>query len=104
MKISIINKVGRLAKNHLETFKSRFPPFKFSTDRAYNGLTVEIDDDDKDDFLDALEAAGFDCESDEEEEQTSNCPKMPKTKPKLSKSSPKLAKSRPVIEKYLPKR
>lgn len=104
MKISITNKVGKPAKKHLETFKSRFPPFKFSTDVSYNGQTVEIDDDDKDDFLEALEAAGFDFESDEEEESTSNVPKMPKSKPKFPKTSPKLAKSRPLLRYTPPKR
>lgn len=104
MKISITNKVGKPAKKHLETFKSRFPQFKFCNDITYNGQTVEIDDDDKDDFLEALEAAGYDCETDDDAEdaQESNVPKMPKTKPKLSRASPKLPKSKPVLGKVRP--
>jgi len=101
MNIHITNKIGKPAKKHLETFKTRFPAFKFTRDIVYNGISIEIDDDDKDDFFEALASAGYDYESDEEDVgDGSNVPKMPKSKPKLAKANPKLPKVRPLIPKH----
>lgn len=104
MTVTITNKIGKPAKKHLETNKTRFPQFKITRDIVYNGIAVEIDDEDLEDFCDALEAAGYDFDHDgEEEESGSNVPRWPKAKPKFSKTAPILPKTRPIFDKTAPK-
>ena len=68
MKITIINKIGRPAKDYLTKFKKRFPEFKLTTDKVYNGIVVEIDDEDIEAFAFQLDSIGFNFETDQEED------------------------------------
>lgn len=102
MNITITNKIGILAKKHLEDYKTRFPSYSIRNDKVYNGIVIEIEDDDADDFYDALDAAGFDYET-EEVENSSGIPKWPKYQPKFPKGAPKAPKARPVLGKVKPK-
>ena len=101
MKIEITNRIGKPAEAHLNKFKTRFPPFAFSKEKNYNGVVIEIDDDDCDDFLDALEAAGFDYNS--EHEASGVKPKHEKNAPRFPKAAPKFPKAKPTLTKVIPK-
>ncbi len=104
MNITITNKIGKPAKKYLEDYKTRFPQFSFTSDKIYNGIAVEVDDDDAEDFYEALDSAGFDYDSDSEPvvdvPKKSNVPRWPKNKPKLAKSKPTLPRPAPKLPRY----
>lgn len=94
MKVTINNRIGRPAKEHLEKFKTRFPPFQFANERTYNGIVIEIDDEDYGDLTDALSCAGFNHDSDEAPAETGSPFKFPKMSLK-AKATPKTAPRQP---------
>lgn len=77
MKITILNRIGRPVSKYLTANSKRVPAFIVTKDRVYNGLVVEIDDEDMDDFLDVIEAGGFAYHSDDIPEGDFS-PKLPK--------------------------
>ena len=101
MQITITNRIGKPAKKYLEDFKSRFPSFIITKYKAYNGIVIDIDDDDSEDFFEALETAGFDFES--EQETSGQKPKLDKNAPKFPKQTPKFPKVKPIFGKTIPK-
>lgn len=66
MLIEISNKYRKseMAADYLRRCQRRLPPFKLTGLRAHNGVVVEVPDDECEAFLDAVMAAGFDCEPD----------------------------------------
>ena len=103
MKITILNRIGKPAEKHLKDYRTRFPAYILTKEKAYNGIVIEIDDDDAEDFYEALESAGFNYETDEDDSSTSNVPKLPKLKPKFPKAAPKFPKTKPIFQKVRPK-
>ena len=67
MKITIRNRIGKPAKEFLEKNKFHVPYYRLCHDRAYNGVVIDVDDDDLEEFSEYLERNGFIFESDEEE-------------------------------------
>ena len=102
MRITIINRIGKPAEKHLKDFKTRFPPYVLTNDKIYNGIVIEIDDENEDDFLDALESAGFDHET-EKEDNPRGAPKLDKYSPRFPKMKPTYPKAVPVLQKATPK-
>lgn len=96
MTITITNRMGKSAMQYLESNSSRLPIFSISNTRVYNGISVTVDDDDAEDFQDALESAGFQAESeDTQSSSTAKFPKDVKDVPKL----PRFEKLKPVLPK-----
>jgi len=54
----------RVAKDFLESKKKYLPNFRPSTEREYNGYVIYIEEEDKDDFTDAFDVAGFEYDID----------------------------------------
>lgn len=102
MKITINNKLELDIKTYLSTSKSKLPAFELTKDITYNGVVVEVDDEDIEDFVDAMESAGFDFELDEEDGGFTT-PRWPKKAPRLPKGAPRWPKSVPKLEKVTPK-
>jgi len=105
IKITITNKSGKPAKDYLNNNKTRFPEYSITSTIVYNGIVIEIDDDDAEDFEDALDAAGFVHEMDSENSSyeatfPKDKPVFPKHKPILPKSKPKLQKVKPKLPRY----
>lgn len=102
MTITITNRIGKPAKKYLEEFKTRFPPFSIQRDVVYNGVVVEVDDDDLEDFTDALEGGGFEYIPDTDD-NPGDAPKLPKfssNKPVYPKSTPKLGRATVRLPRY----
>ena len=62
--------VGKLVKPFLEKSKYHIPPFAFCTNKAFNGIVIDVDEDDIEEFEEFFERNGFICESDKDEETT----------------------------------
>ena len=86
MTLTITNRMGRPVAEFLRNKKSRLPSFFICRDKSYNGIVVEVDDDDSDDFCEALEGAGFSVDSDEIGNDASSTPRFPKVTPRIHKS------------------
>ena len=67
MLITITNLTSKPARQHLETNKRKFPPFRVTSFHAYNGVVVDVDEDDVEDFTEAMEHEGFVWDADEDE-------------------------------------
>lgn len=64
MLIEISNRYRKSEKAAEFLYRSskRLPPFKITTLRAHNGIVVDVSDDDAEDLVEAVSAAGFACE------------------------------------------
>jgi len=65
MTITITNLPTKTIKDYLSINKKQLP--LFTTQKTYNGLVVDIDDEDVLDFIDTLESEGFMLDCDDEE-------------------------------------
>lgn len=48
-----------IVKDFLVAQTKKLPAFKFATMRTYNGIVIEINEEDKEEFRDILNEAGF---------------------------------------------
>jgi len=61
MLITITNLASKPARKHLEANSRKFPPFRVTSFHAYNGVVVDVDEDDVENFV------GFTWDADEDE-------------------------------------
>jgi hypothetical protein len=94
MIITILNRIGNPAKEYLQKYKTRFPSYEILKEKTYNGIAIEIDEEDEEDFHLALESAGFDFENDED------TPKHKPTKEKPIKDKPIFPKVKQILPKF----
>jgi len=66
MKITIRNRIGKLAKDFLEKNKFHVPYYRLCHEKVHNGVVIDIDDDSGEEFSEYLERNGFIFESDDE--------------------------------------
>lgn len=68
MLVTIINLATKPAKKYLEDYRKRFPPFVITKNHTFNGVVVEVDEEDVADFIESAQHAGFSWISDDYEE------------------------------------
>ena len=68
MKVTIVNRISFPIKDYLVKYKTRFPSFSIINDKTYNGLVVEIDAEDIEDFIFQLDSAGFEYSTEDDGE------------------------------------
>lgn len=85
MIVLIKNKSSQKALDFLESQKNL--PVLFLVSKSYSWIVVEVDDDDKDDFLELLDSKGFDYEDQVDENQEDQSKEDKHKKKKASKHS-----------------
>jgi hypothetical protein len=67
MLVTITNLASKPARQYLESNKRKFPPFRTTSYNTYNGVIVNVDDDNVEEFLEAMDHEGFTWDADEDE-------------------------------------
>lgn len=65
MLITITNLPSKPAKKYIEENKNNLPTLRLTKFHAYNGVIVDVEDDNAQDLVEALDAEGFIWESEE---------------------------------------